>query len=208
MEKLPNADLSAIPSVDRVLAYAEVQSWLQQYGHTAVVAAIRTATRMIRQELAARSLTTARIRPALIEYCQAALEQSLRSSLRPVINLTGTILHTNLGRAVLSRELLLEVAERLCQPCNLEFDLDTGERGERDDHLAALLCELTGAEAATVVNNNAAAILLILNTLALRKEVIVSRGELIEIGGACAKSVPPIAPICRITAKRFRRAPA
>jgi L-seryl-tRNA(Ser) seleniumtransferase len=120
----------------------------------------------------------------IIDQAADHLGARFARSQRPVFNMTGTVLHTNLGRSPMPPEAAEAAAEAMRSATTLEYDLETGQRGERDHHIDRLLCELTGAEAATVVNNNAAAVMLVLNTLALGKEVPVSRGELIEIGGA------------------------
>ncbi len=176
----------ALPAVDRVLRLPAVQALVAQYGHTTVVHVVRALLSDMRQEIldGAELPAEATCEPALARGIRQRLDTTMQPSLRRVFNLTGTVLHTNLGRAPLPDEAVAAVQAAMVQPCNLEYDLDRGGRGDRDVHVEALLCKLTGAEAAIVVNNNAAAVLLTLNTLALRKEVIVSRSELIEIGGS------------------------
>ena len=175
---------SAIPSNDRLLAREQCRPWLEHYGHDYVVEALRNATDDYRRALRVESGSSP---AAPADQIAAAAHASLRAlfepSLKAVFNLTGTVLHTNLGRAPMP-EAALEAMRAAAGAVNVEMTLATGKRGDRDDHLERWLTRLTGAEAATVVNNNAAAVLLTLNALALRKEVPVSRGELIEIGGA------------------------
>ena len=177
---------SPLPSVDRVLNLAPVIALTEQHGRSATVTAVRETLSALRGQLAkSERLTGDPVdEGTLISQISARLDAVAAPSLRPVFNLTGTILHTNLGRATLPPEAIEAVAEAAAGASNLEFDLERGRRGDRDVHLEEMICRLTGAEAATVVNNNAAAILLVLNTLALRKEVPVSRGELVEIGGS------------------------
>jgi L-seryl-tRNA(Ser) seleniumtransferase len=174
-----------LPSIDRALAWPELQPLTARHGRTLVADALRAEFDSLRPLAVAGSLGREAVEaPRLAEAAEARIDQRLRPRLRAVFNLTGTVLHTNLGRALLPDEAVASVLRSLTAPANLEFDLATGARGDRDDLVDDLLCELTGAEAATVVNNNAAAVLLMLNAIAARKEVIVSRGELVEIGGA------------------------
>ena len=170
--------LRNLPSVDRLLAQAG--DLVERYGRQSVTAALRAAladTRSLRPD----PLPDA---AGLLGLAADALAQGSRSGLRPILNLTGIVLHTNLGRALLPEAAIHAATEAMRAPAALEFDLETGGRGQRDDHLRGLLCELTGAEDATAVNNNAAAVLIALNTLGAGREAVVSRGELIEIGGA------------------------
>jgi L-seryl-tRNA(Ser) seleniumtransferase len=174
-----------LPSVDRVLGLATARALIARYGRTAVLAEVRQLLDTARAALRAEGNTVDDWHmDALDERLGAALQKRFAPRLRRVINLTGTVLHTNLGRATLPDEAVLAAVMAMTNPCNLEYDLDTGGRGDRDDLVAELLRELTGCEAATVVNNNAAAVFLALNSLARNREVVVSRGELIEIGGA------------------------
>jgi L-seryl-tRNA(Ser) seleniumtransferase len=171
------------PSIDRVLNWTAVAPLIAEYGREPVLAGTRSVLDSARQ--AARSGERVDYtEPALAAYLAAHLAQHHAPRLRRVFNLTGTVLHTNLGRAPLPDEAIEALVMAARHPCALEYDLQTGGRGDRDDVVEGVLCELTGAEAATVVNNNAAAVFLLLNTLASRKQVIVSRGELVEIGGA------------------------
>jgi L-seryl-tRNA(Ser) seleniumtransferase len=178
MTKPSAADTRAsLPSVDRMLRAAPVMSLVETYGRQPVVEAVRAVLAELRD--AKDEASEADIAAA----CRARLAAEMRPSQRRVFNLTGTVLHTNLGRAPLPAEAVRATAEALADPTNLEYELGSGKRGDRTDHVRGWLTGLTGAEAATVVNNNAAAVFLVLNTLALRREVPVSRGELIEIGG-------------------------
>ena len=176
---------SDIASVDRLLSAPAFAALIERHGRTPVTVALREHLTSLRHAALAGSLARSSLPEAVIAAAvEARLAETARAALRPVFNLTGTVLHTNLGRALLPEEAVRAVAQALTTPVNLEFDLDSGERGERDTIVEGLLCELTGAQAATVVNNNAAGVLLMLGALAARREVIVSRGELIEIGGS------------------------
>ncbi len=171
------------PAIDRVLNWTAVAPLLAEYGREPVLAGLRTVLDGARQAARQGALVDY-TEPAIAFHLAAHLAQHNAPRLKRVFNLTGTVLHTNLGRAPLPEEAVEALLMAARHPCALEYDLETGGRGDRDDVVEGVLCELTGAEAATVVNNNAAAVFLLLNTLAMRKQVIVSRGELVEIGGA------------------------
>src|SRR4029453_4103251 len=171
----PADSRASLPSVDRVLRMPEIAMLTDRHGRQLLVAAVRD----VLDEL--RAANAGATDDEIAARCRARLEAQMRPSQRRVFNLTGTVLHTNLGRAPLPEEAVAATAESLRGPPNLGVDPGAGDRG---DQVGGWLKRLTGGEAATVVNNNAAAVFLVLNTLAARKEVPVSRGELIEIGGA------------------------
>jgi len=162
-----------------------VAALLAEHGHSCVADQARQLIDRLRAQALAGALTAQALEPASLEARMGeAVRQHLAPRMRTVINLTGTVIHTNLGRALLSDAALQHLLAMMAQPNNLEYDLASGGRGDRDTVVEELLCQLTGAEAATVVNNNAAAVLLTLAALARDKEVVVSRGEQVEIGGA------------------------
>jgi len=176
----PDRDsVASIPSVERLLRHAASAALIAEFGRPSVTEAIRQVLSAIRAGNSAASGEE-----QILGMVEGDLRESAEPTLRPVFNLSGTVLHTNLGRAPLPEEAIEAMRAVARMPANVEYDLQTGRRGDRDIHVEGLLRKVTGAEAATVVNNNAAAVLLVLNTLALRKEVPVSRGELIEIGGS------------------------
>jgi L-seryl-tRNA(Ser) seleniumtransferase len=180
-----------LPSLDELLRLPAIEALVQREGRSATVAAGRAVLEQLRTEITAGELDEAQIRSRLDDLpptVEQRLRQSLAFSLRPVINATGVILHTNLGRAPLSRAALEHMAEVSLGYSNLEFNLSSGERGQRDVHVGRLFAKLLNTaerEVSTIiVNNNAAAVLLALNSLAEGGEVLVSRGELVEIGGS------------------------
>jgi L-seryl-tRNA(Ser) seleniumtransferase len=180
---------SDLPSVDTLLRLAAVRALSDEHGHTLVANEVRALLDGLRRDVLAEALAPDRLQPdALAAALDARVQARLAPRLRAVLNLTGTVIHTNLGRALLADAALQRLTALMAAPNNLEYELATGGRGERDGIVEELLCTLTGAAAATVVNNNAAAVLLTIAAFAqadaARREVIVSRGELVEIGGA------------------------
>lgn len=179
----PRDALRQLPSVNEALRSGPGAAAVERFGRSATAVSLRRVLEDAR--VAMREGADAPTDAAAIALRAAALlEQDSISTVRPVFNLTGTVIHTNLGRALLAEAAIEAATRAMREAIALEFDLKTGKRGERDALVRGLLCELTGAEDATLVNNNAAAVLITLNTLAKGHEAIVSRGELIEIGGA------------------------
>ena len=175
------AKLRELPSVSVVLD--EMADDISQHGHQAVTKLVRAHLLLLREQLQLGKIADVAT-DSVLSAVRQTLDDLNHSSLVPVFNLTGIVLHSNLGRATLAESAITAMAEVASGASTLEYDIAEGKRGDRDSHIEAVLCELTGAEAATVVNNNAAAVLLTLNTLALNKSVPVSRGELVEIGGS------------------------
>lgn len=174
---------SQLPAIDRLLRDASFSALLSNFGHTQVVNTLREMLEAAREHVSLQE-TLPPWNNNWAEQAKAKLESNQRSALQPVFNLTGTVLHTNLGRALQAEAAIEAVTHAMRYPVTLEYDLHGAERGHRDRALADLLCELTGAEDACIVNNNAAAVLLMLAACASEAEVVVSRGELVEIGGA------------------------
>ena len=184
-EGKPEGTVRAIPSIDELRRRSGARALETRFGAAALVDALRAAASDVRLSMTSGDTPPDghAIADRIEAIATARLESTFGRSLEPIINATGVIVHTNLGRAPLAAAALARVAEIAGGYASLEYDLDRGARGRRDVHAEPLLCRLTGAEAAVVVNNNAAATLLILAALARGREVVVSRGELVEIGG-------------------------
>ena len=179
----PNVgELKNLPGVDKLLLLPEIKALLGKFNEDLVKYSIRKTLSSLREQ-AIQSESIPEIHE-IINRITSTLNKLTRKSLKNVINATGVVVHTNLGRAPYSDEIIDEASEILKGYNNLEFDLEKGERGSRNTHLSELLKYLTGAEDVLVVNNNAAALMLVLRSFSKGKEVIVSRGELIEIGGS------------------------
>ena len=180
--------LQLLPSVEIIVSAPQCNELVNRFGRNEVIAAIRRILEQERQAYLTQPTSDISTREELSSRLISKVSKYLTSryapSLRKAINAAGVILHTGLGRAVLSKPAAESVQDVILGYCTLATNIETGKRGHRDRHLNSLICELTGAQAAVVVNNNAAATMLILNTVAKGKEVILSRGQLVEIGGS------------------------
>ena len=176
--------LKQIPKMDELMARPDVRQVCDQLGYAVVLAAARAELEELRAALLRSDATSLPDAKTLTVQTEARARRMLEPSLRPVINATGVLLHTNLGRAPLADCAIERVTEVARHYSTLEYTVQSGERGSRHDHVATLLCALTGAEDAMVVNNNAGAVLIMLAAMAQGREVLVSRGELVEIGGS------------------------
>lgn len=184
--------LRKLPAVDEILKEGRTKQWLEAYPRVLVLDAVRAALDRRRKAIleaggqsSAQTMSEQSIAmPGILDEAETVLKELSEPGLKPVINATGVVVHTNLGRSILSEKAIQRIIEVGRSYSNLEYDIPAGERGKRYVHVEGILRRLTGVEAATAVNNNAAAVLLCLNTLARGKEVIVSRGELVEIGGS------------------------
>jgi len=178
---MTQTELRKLPSLDKLLRSKAAQTLVQTYSHDLVVEGLRQALDVARQAIFAGEQAASH--DELVSQAASILRQQLQPTIHPVINATGVIIHTNLGRALLSPAARAAMDQAARSYSNLEYDLKAGQRGSRYVHAKELLCRLTGAEAALVVNNNAGAVLLILSALARGREVIISRGQMVEIGG-------------------------
>ena len=176
--------LSQIPAINKILLLDEIRLLIQEYNEVGVKSAIKNYIDEIKQEILNEELHEVPSLEKIVGAVTQIVKSEDKNSLRRVINATGTILHTNLGRSLLSQKIKENIESVAFNYSNLEFDIDNKKRGSRYVHLIDIIKKLTGAEDVLVVNNNAAAVLLTLNTLVKDKEIVVSRGELVEIGGA------------------------
>ena len=176
-----------MPKVDEVLDKEEILELLELMPRKIVLDSIREEIEELRNKVKEKKITEEELLKSIQKIGERIVERSERKNqykLKRVINATGVVIHTNLGRSLINDKIMDNVKEIAINYSNLEYDLETGSRGSRYSHLEDIICEITGGEAAMVVNNNAAAVMLVLSTMAKGKEVIVSRGELIEIGGS------------------------
>ena len=176
--------LSQIPAINKILLLDEIKELMNTYTEVAIKSAIKQYIEEVKQAILNEELTEVPSLSKIVGEVAKIVEKEDKNSLRRVINATGTILHTNLGRSLLSEKIKENIESVAFNYSNLEFDIDNKKRGSRYVHLIDIIKKLTGAEDVLVVNNNAAAVLLTLNTLVKDKEIVVSRGELVEIGGA------------------------